>query len=56
MFYRAGCQSSDLQLCSGGVQTALRNEDYEEAAAHVHGFLSVDQHLLKQTVAEGMNF
>lgn len=47
----------DLQLCSDGVQTALRNEDFEKAAAHVHRFLSMDQHLLKQTaddVAEGM--
>jgi hypothetical protein len=39
----------DLQLCSNGVQTALRNEDFEKAAAHVHRFLSMDQHLLKQT-------
>ncbi|XP_021935308.1 conserved oligomeric Golgi complex subunit 4 isoform X2 [Zootermopsis nevadensis] len=39
----------DLQLCSDGVQTALRNEDFEKAAAHVHRFLSMDQHLLKQT-------
>ncbi|XP_067007439.2 conserved oligomeric Golgi complex subunit 4 isoform X2 [Anabrus simplex] len=39
----------DLQLCSNGVQTALRNEDYEKAAAHVHRFLAMDQHLLKQT-------
>jgi hypothetical protein len=47
----------DLQLCSDGVQTALRNEDFEKAAAHIHRFLSMDQHLLKQTaddVAEGM--
>ena len=49
----------DLQLCSNGVQTALRNEDFEKAAAHVHRFLSMDQHLLKQTaddVAEGMEY
>lgn len=49
----------DLQLCSDGVQTALRNEDFEKAAAHVHRFLSMDQHLLKQTaddVAEGMEY
>ena len=46
----------DLQLCCDGVQTALRNEDYEKAAAHVHRFLSMDQCLLKQTaddMAEG---
>lgn len=49
----------DLQLCSNGVQTALRNEDFEKAAAHVHRFLSMDQHLLKQTaddVAEGTEY
>jgi hypothetical protein len=49
----------DLQLCSNGVQTALRNEDFEKAAAHVHRFLSMDQHLLRQTaddVAEGMKY
>nr|XP_018899080.1 PREDICTED: conserved oligomeric Golgi complex subunit 4 [Bemisia tabaci] len=39
----------DLQLCSDGVQAALRAEDYEKAAVHVHRFLSMDQHLLKQT-------
>nr|CAD7434218.1 unnamed protein product [Timema monikensis] len=39
----------DLQLCSDGVQTALRSEDYEKAAGHVHRFLSMDQNLLIQT-------
>nr|CAD7601306.1 unnamed protein product [Timema genevievae] len=39
----------DLQLCSNGVQTALRSEDYEKAAGHVHRFLSMDQNLLIQT-------
>nr|CAD7404944.1 unnamed protein product [Timema cristinae] len=39
----------DLQLCSDGVQTALRSEDYEKAAGHIHRFLSMDQNLLIQT-------
>lgn len=39
----------DLQLCSDGVQNALRSEDYEQAAAHIHRFLAMDQQLLKQT-------
>lgn len=48
------CQSRvndilDLQLCSEGVATALRNEDYEQGAAHVHRFLLMDQQLLKRT-------
>jgi hypothetical protein len=39
----------DLQLCSEGVATALRNEDYEQGAAHVHRFLLMDQQLLEKT-------
>lgn len=39
----------DLQLCSEGVQNALKTEDYEQAAIHIHRFLGMDQHLLKQT-------
>ncbi|KAG8229831.1 hypothetical protein J437_LFUL008799, partial [Ladona fulva] len=46
----------DVQLCSEGVSAALRTEDYEKAAAHVHRYLSMDQSLLRQTaedVAQG---
>ncbi|KAK0076738.1 hypothetical protein PV325_004942 [Microctonus aethiopoides] len=48
------CQSRvhdilDLQLCSEGVATALRNEDYEQGAAHVRRYLSMDQKLLERT-------
>ncbi|KAJ8681166.1 hypothetical protein QAD02_016953 [Eretmocerus hayati] len=48
------CQSRvndilDLQLCSEGVATALRNEDYEQGAAHIHRFLLMDQQLLEKT-------
>lgn len=39
----------DLQLCSEGVQSALKNEDYEKAAAHVSRVLSIDQSILKKT-------
>ncbi|KAK7573930.1 hypothetical protein V9T40_011121 [Parthenolecanium corni] len=39
----------DLQLCSDGVQNALKEENYEQAAIHIHRFLAMDQHLLKQT-------
>lgn len=42
----------DLQLCSEGVQTALKNEDYEKGAAHVHRFLSMDPSILRQTAAD----
>ncbi|XP_043275819.1 conserved oligomeric Golgi complex subunit 4 [Venturia canescens] len=51
------CQSRvhdilDLQLCSEGVATALRNEDYEQGAAHVHRYLSMDQNLLERTALD----
>lgn len=39
----------DLQLCSEGVATALRNEDYEQGAAHVRRYLSMDQKILERT-------
>lgn len=39
----------DLQLCSDGVQNALKSENYEQAAVHIHRFLAMDQQLLKQT-------
>lgn len=39
----------DLQLCSQGVTTAIRNEDFEKGAAHIHRFLSMDQTLLQRT-------
>ncbi|XP_026481521.1 conserved oligomeric Golgi complex subunit 4-like [Ctenocephalides felis] len=42
----------DLQICSEGVKSALRNEDYEKGAAHVHRFLSMDQSLLQQTATD----
>lgn len=49
----------DLQLCSEGVQNALKSDDYEEAAVHIHRFLAMDQHLLKQTaddMAQGVSY
>lgn len=33
----------DLKLCSDGVKTALAEEDYEQAAAHLHRFLAMDE-------------
>lgn len=39
----------DLQLCSQGVTAAIRNEDFEKGAAHIHRFLSMDQMLLQRT-------
>ncbi|XP_028298987.1 conserved oligomeric Golgi complex subunit 4 [Gouania willdenowi] len=37
----------DLKFCMDGVQTALRNEDYEQAAAHIHRYLSLDQSVIE---------
>ncbi|KAJ6639692.1 Conserved oligomeric Golgi complex subunit 4 [Pseudolycoriella hygida] len=39
----------DLQLCSQGVITAIKDEDFEKGAAHINRFLSMDQHLLQRT-------
>lgn len=39
----------DLKLCSEGVVTALNEEDYEKAAAHIHRFLGMDESLLRCT-------
>ena len=42
----------DLRLCSDGVQAALADEDYEQAAAHLHRFLAMDESTLKMTASE----
>ena len=44
----------DLRLCADGVKTALSDEDYEKAAAHLHRFLNMDESSLK-TTASRMN-
>lgn len=38
-----------MQLCSQGVIQAIKEEDYEKGAGHVHRFLSMDQTLLQKT-------
>ena len=37
----------DLKFCMDGVQTSLHNEDYEQAAAHIHRYLSLDQSVIE---------
>lgn len=44
----------DLRLCADGVKSALNDEDYEKAAAHLHRFLAMDEIQLK-TTAQRMN-
>ncbi|KAI0235623.1 Conserved oligomeric Golgi complex subunit 4 [Lamellibrachia satsuma] len=39
----------DLKYCTDGVQTALQDEDYEKAAAHIHRFLSLDENVLRMS-------
>jgi len=34
---------------------ALAEEDYEQAAAHIHRFLAMDENLLKCTPTQGTN-
>jgi len=50
----AACQQRvldllDLQRCSQGVVAALAEEDYEQAAGHIHRFLAVDSSLVEST-------
>ena len=61
LFHRFHCQSRvsecqqrvhdliDLQLCSQGVMSAIREEDFEQGAGHVNRFLSMDKTLLQKT-------
>lgn len=39
----------DLQLCSEGVQIAMKNDELEQASAHIHRYLSIDQTKLQRT-------
>ncbi|ESO03274.1 hypothetical protein HELRODRAFT_191984 [Helobdella robusta] len=39
----------DLKFCTDGVQTALHDEDYEKAAAHIHRFLTLDEDILRMS-------
>ncbi|XP_022179383.1 conserved oligomeric Golgi complex subunit 4 isoform X2 [Myzus persicae] len=39
----------DLQLCSEGVQIAMKNDELEQAAGHIHRYLSIDQTKLQRT-------
>ena len=43
----------DLKFCTDGIQKALSSEDYEQAAAHIHRFLSMDESMLRKSAAEG---
>jgi len=42
----------DLRRCSEGVTLALQEEDYEQAAAHIHRFLAMDEGVLRLTSRE----
>ena len=44
----------DLRLCANGVKCALNDEDYEQAAGHLHRFLAMNEASLKAT-AHKMN-
>ncbi|XP_053304580.1 conserved oligomeric Golgi complex subunit 4 isoform X1 [Spea bombifrons] len=37
----------DLKFCMDGVQTSLRNEEYEQAAAHIHRYLCLDKSVIE---------
>lgn len=44
-----------MEYCSQGVQKAIIDEDYEQGAAHIHRFLSIDQQLLQRTASDVEN-
>ncbi|XP_077145050.1 conserved oligomeric Golgi complex subunit 4 isoform X1 [Ranitomeya variabilis] len=37
----------DLKFCMDGVQTALKSEEYEQAAAHIHRYLCLDKSVIE---------
>lgn len=39
----------DLQLCSQGVNAAIKEDDYEKGAGYVSRFLSMDKNMLQRT-------
>lgn len=46
----------DLRMCAEGVQSAMRNSNYDEAAQHIHRFLTLDSAVFKvgdQFVSKG---
>ncbi|CAB4029269.1 conserved oligomeric Golgi complex subunit 4-like [Paramuricea clavata] len=43
----------DLKSCVDGVQDALKNEEYEQAAGHIHRYLTLDENTLRKTVEDG---
>ncbi|CAG0882929.1 unnamed protein product [Cyprideis torosa] len=45
----------DVQSCAEGVSVAMKNEDFEKAAAYIQRFLTMDEELLKQA-AQGSTF
>ncbi|XP_062500897.1 conserved oligomeric Golgi complex subunit 4-like [Corticium candelabrum] len=42
----------DLRSCVDGVQTAMEREDYEQSAAHIHRYLTLDENVLKETAVD----
>ena len=43
----------DLKFCTDGVQVALQEENYEQAAAHIHRFLGLDESMLRMSADVG---
>lgn len=41
----------DLRACRNGINKAIQNRNYEEAAMHIKRFLSIDQDELKRTIS-----
>ncbi|RWS13176.1 conserved oligomeric Golgi complex subunit 4-like protein [Dinothrombium tinctorium] len=45
----------DLKYCFDGIYKALSNEDYEQGAAHIHRFLSMDESVLRKSAEDETN-
>ncbi|KPM05137.1 conserved oligomeric Golgi complex subunit 4-like protein [Sarcoptes scabiei] len=45
----------DLRCCTDGIQQALSNENFEEAARLIYRFLSMDETVLRRAASEAMN-
>ncbi|XP_032219195.1 conserved oligomeric Golgi complex subunit 4 isoform X2 [Nematostella vectensis] len=42
----------DLKACVNGVQTALNTGNYEQAAAHIHRYLSLDRAMIENIIGD----
>lgn len=44
----------DLKFCTDGVKQAMESKDYEQAAAHIHRYLCLDENVIQQSATGSM--